>query len=173
MLELASSNGPNWVAIPPPPLTWGWWHNLSVKLCVRFCVFEPRKKQTKSINWIVLNPHFLNTWCTSHMNACDSHTYCQVLKILMFRETFLSMSSTSVYFYNTANVEVFGFPAVQLKPPFFWGIALHNCVTCANHFETTMFPSEWWAPITQCHFPEQQSLQTQSFFKHIFLIIKF
>jgi len=53
------------------------------------------------------------------MNACDSRTYRQVLDILVFCETFLSMSSTSVSFYKTANVEFLGFEAVQLKPPFF------------------------------------------------------
>jgi len=43
MLGVASSNWPNWVSIPPPPLTRGWWQNLSVKWCVRFCVSETRK----------------------------------------------------------------------------------------------------------------------------------
>jgi hypothetical protein len=55
----------------------------------------------------------------------------------MFCETFLSMSSTSVSFYNTANVEFLGFPAVQLKPRFFWDMAQCLWVIGAQNFETT------------------------------------
>jgi hypothetical protein len=51
-------------------------------------------------------------------------------------------------------------------------MALCNSVTSAHHFESTVFASKWWALMTQCLVPEEQPPQTQSFFKHIFLIIK-
>jgi hypothetical protein len=46
MLELASSNGPNWVAIPPSPLTWWWIHDCQWNYVLGFTIFNPRK-QTK------------------------------------------------------------------------------------------------------------------------------
>lgn len=114
--------------------------------------------------------YYFNTWCTSHMNASDSRTYRQVLDILMFCETFLSMSSTSVSFYKTANVKFLGFQAVQLKPPFLWDTALCNqCPPFWDHYVCLKMVG------TDDTLPCSRRIATSNskfFFKHIFLIIK-
>jgi len=75
------------------------------------------------------------------------------------------MTSTvaSVYFSNSINVEFLGLPSSAVEAAI---LLRHgtNCITSTTHFENTTFASEWYAPMTRCHVPEEQPPQTQSSF---------